>query len=253
MLKKLKLKNKIKKFNHLVSNIDNNFINTLSTNELINLVDILVDIDKSVEKLVDEDIIFNKNSILFSSYKLIYEHNGCKGSLVDIVKNRIREENDIRRVLFCNYLNNNISLDNNYELLSNVSREFSNFFLDLINKPNIEFINDNNFWFDITYNNYIINMLSFFSKGAYIKYNYTDNIRELERKLLKKESQYIAESWSSSVAYLCELENLEEETIFGSDIKIEKSIYNKIKEYLFDENDENFMSLEETRYYSSRL
>ena len=243
MIEKLKLKRKIRKFNYLFIEKDNSFLDNSNINDLNILLEFIESANIILERFYKESR--NKYVIHLQSYESFYK-NYNKEVFLEIIKTKIRNENDSRRRLFYNFLNGNIIIDDLiYQDLCNVSKKFADSFFNSIRKP-ILTINDSlSSWLKISRNDYILDILSYFEHHSCLKYNYTYEIRELEEKLLgMNDSNYIVESWSSSIAYLCELEDLEEKSIFGSNTEIQKDIYDKIRKYLFDEKDKYFMDPE---------
>lgn len=249
IIENLILKRKIKKFDYLFE--DTSFLN--SDIDLKRLLEYIKSASKILEDFYEET---RKRYIVhFQSYESIYE-NYNEDTFLEKVKVKIRDENDSRRNLFYNFLNGNTIIDNSiYHDLCNVSKEFADSFFKATRKSILTVNSNSHSWFKIFRNNYILDILFYFEHHSYIKSNYTFDIRKLEEKLLEiVNSNYTVESWSSSVAYLCELEDLEERSIFGSNFEIQKEIYDKIRKYLFrDASDKYFMSLEDAEYYSRRL
>lgn len=251
IIDKLKLKRKIKKFNYLFIEKDNSFLDDSNT-DLNRLLECIKSSNTILENFYKESR--NRYIIHFQSYKSFY-NNYNKDIFLEIIKIKIKNENDNRRKLFYDFLDKKITIDDStYHCLCNVSKEFADSFFKAIEKPSLTVNNEPSSWFSVSRNDYILDILTYFEHHSYFKYNYTYDIRDLEEKLLGISSNYIVESWSSSIAYLCELEDIEEKFIFGSNVDIRKDIYDKIKRYLFrDASDKYFMSLEDAEYYSRRL
>lgn len=252
IIEKLKLKRKIKKFNYLFIEKDNSFLDNSSIDDLNKLLEFIKSSNTILRNFYKESR--NRYIINFQSYENLYK-NYNKEVFLETLKIKIRNENDSRRKLFYDLLDGKITIDDStYHDLCNVSKEFANSFFNAIKKPTLTTNNNSSSWFSILQNDYILDILTYFEHHSYFKYNHTYDIRKLEEELLGvTTSNYIVESWSSSIAYLCELEDLEEKTIFGSNVEIRKDIYDKIKKYLFNEKDKYFMTLDEVKQDSRLL
>lgn len=239
LIDKYKLKKNIKKFEYMIYNVDNDFLDSLNKSELKKLLEYI----QSIKVILNN---FNKEikksySIYFTSYKDIYENFNEDTFLIE-VKKRIKKENISRRNLFYSLLDGNTSIDNEiYKNLQEVSFEFARTFLKSINKGDLSIDLRNRSWFHIS-NDYILKILYYYEGEPYIKEDWTDEIKSLEEEILGiNDSKYKITSWKSSIAYLYKLEDLQEANIFGDNYSSRRDITEEIIQSLTYEGENDTM------------